>query len=36
MVIWWHIPEDGMCQVKLFGGINFDLATILQSNIKVH
>jgi hypothetical protein len=35
-VIWWHILEDGICLVELFGGISSDLTTVLQSSIKVH
>jgi hypothetical protein len=35
-VIQWHTPKDGMCILKLFGGINFKLVLILQLGIPIH
>jgi hypothetical protein len=35
-VIRWHIPKDGICVVKFFGGISFGLVMVLEFDIRVH
>ncbi len=34
-VILWDIPKDGICLLKLFGGISYGLTVVLQSGIMV-
>ncbi len=35
-VIQWHILEDGICPIELFGGISSDLVAVLQFRVKIY